>query len=795
MRIRAILALGTALTASTAAAWGQEADKEEGAREVVIIREDRVGLLEREPSDTVFGLGKSLMETPRSATLVNDTTVERYGIEEVDDLIAISPGTFTASFYGVRGAVNIRGTLAESYFRGFKRIENRGTYSTPLGATSQVDIVRGPPTPAYGPGKVGGLINIIPKTARANGPNFISKVSGQGEVTLGSYDKFNGAFQIGAPVSLGNVEGGVFGYVEREDSGSYYRGINPEHWLAQVSAEFDLSDTLSIAMGGMFYDAKGYVQSPGWNRLTQQLVDDQMYFTGQDTTVVDLDGNGRITPNEAGGSFVTGYFGFPPSVDDRYSLDTGVGLAKLDPRDIFISERDFSDTTTNTFYFDAVKKLGKNELKFQVFYDDLENKRFVSYGFPAHYDSYAVEGRVHYDFSLGSEDSFWTSNASVGASSRYQSAKRKESYNSGYIVLDRRDLTVGATANDIFDDPFSDEPGGIGATWDIDVDSDWRDTGVFALADTTFGGVVNLLLGARYDWYKGNSIDNGAVCYCAAGVDFEAEDEKFSYSASLSVNTPVGLFPYATYAESAAIEVGQAGDVAGSLLSNGQWLSDSKLTEGGVKFDFLNGTLLGSLSAYDQSRTRLSLMNNVVATTSKGVELETRWLATDNLSFTFAGNTQETTVEGPDASFTYVPARVVGLPLEDAYGGSFAVYNFSTSPVGWPGDYEQKSIPQTVLSLFGSYVSDPYEWGQIGVTAGVVSVSETSGRLVDAVVFPSYELANLGLFYGYDGYELSLNIDNVFDELYFQPVADVYADMAVLPGRGREFRVTLKKSF
>ena len=47
-------------------------------------------------------------------------------------------------------AVNLRGTLAESYFRGFKRAENRGTYSTPLADAAGIEILRGPPSPIYG---------------------------------------------------------------------------------------------------------------------------------------------------------------------------------------------------------------------------------------------------------------------------------------------------------------------------------------------------------------------------------------------------------------------------------------------------------------------------------------------------------------------------------------------------------------------------------------------------------------------------------------------------------------------
>ena len=44
----------------------------------------------------------------------------------------------------------------------------------------------------------------------------------------------------------------------------------------------------------------------------------------------------------------------------------------------------------------------------------------------------------------------------------------------------------------------------------------------------------------------------------------------------------------------------------------------------------------------------------------KGAELEVRYLATRNLSFTFAGNLQHTEMfKDPTRSFTYIPAYTV----------------------------------------------------------------------------------------------------------------------------------------
>jgi iron complex outermembrane receptor protein len=46
----------------------------------IVVTADKVGLLEQRPSTTVFGLSKPLIETPRAATMITATNIERYGI-------------------------------------------------------------------------------------------------------------------------------------------------------------------------------------------------------------------------------------------------------------------------------------------------------------------------------------------------------------------------------------------------------------------------------------------------------------------------------------------------------------------------------------------------------------------------------------------------------------------------------------------------------------------------------------------------------------------------------------------
>ncbi|MGR4864144.1 TonB-dependent siderophore receptor [Caulobacter sp. LARHSG274] len=764
---------------------------------VLVLARDRAGLLEKQPSTTVFGLEKPLLETPRSASFVSDTTLQRFGVETLDGLTAVSPGTYTASFYGVPGALNIRGTLAENYFRGFKRVENRGTYATPIGGAAQIEIVRGPPTPLYGAGKVGGMLNFIPKSARDEG-RFLTAPKGALTATLGSYDKKNLTGEVALPVRLGQADGGVYAYGELDDSKSFYRGLHPRRQLAEVSADFDLGGGWSTAFGGMVYHSDGEVQTPGWNRLTQDLIDHRTYVTGRDTTLVDADGNGRLTPGEVGfypfgSALYIPYFGFP-ATDANHTLDAGVGTTRLSPRTVHISTADFSKTRTNTLYFDLARRFDDDStLKLQLFYDDQENKRFVAYGYPAWFDSSVWEARASYAFSrdfgvIGAQ-------SIVGASYRRFEGRRRESFNSGMIALDRRDIAFGATATDIIDSPFSPEPAGVqGLQWENDNRGTWSQTGLFVTSDVKLGQRLTLTLGGRYDWYDVAAEDTGFLPFTVSGRQTDKRG-KGTYSASLAYQARAGLMPYISYAKASALEVSQAGELAPGLIADGSWLSDSDLAEAGVKFQLLRGTLVGSLAGYRQNRTQLSGLTSVVqGTRAKGVELEVRWLASRHLSFTATGDAQHTTVKGPDASFQYVPAYTAGVAGAQAYGGSYVVWTFDSLP-GRGGDYDYTLIPKSVVSLYGAYTSDTHAWGSAGATLGVTHVTKTSGTVQNAVAYPAYAVVNASAYYARGPYTAELNIDNLFNKLYFTPDADTYANLGALPGKGREWRVTLKRTF
>ncbi len=766
--------------------------------ESVTVTGDRVHLIELRPDQTAFGIAKPLLETPRSVTVVSDTTLARYGVTGVDTLTAITPSAYTASYYGVEGAVNLRGTLAESYFRGFKRVENRGTYQTPLGDAAQIEILRGPPSPVYGAGKVGGLLNFVPKSGSGVGDTLQGALS----ASYGSYSKRNVTGQVGLPLDLGFAVGGVHAYGELDDSYSYYRGLHPSHQLLELSGDMVMG-AWALSADYMFYHANGDVQTPGWNRLTQNLVDTGAYVTGRDTSLRDADGNGRLTMNEFGGNpyfydpkFQPLYLAAPycgPCSDAAHTLDTGLGSTIIDRRTVYTAPgTDFSNTSTHTGFAEIARSFedGGN-FRLQGFFDTLSNDRFVSYGFPGSYRTQIAETRARYDFKRADFGGRLTSQTVLGASYRYVHAIGKESYNSGVIALDRRDITLGARPNDIIDQPFSVEPAGVvGMAWENDVRSNISNAGLFVTSDIAWDNGLDLTLGGRYDTYNVRSVDLGQLSYEAPSG--RGAKGSFTYSASLAYKTDFGLVPYITHAKSSALEIGQASQVMTSLLGGDEWLSNSHLNEAGVKFTFLENHLIGSLAWYRQERTQLQQTLgavNVMGTRSKGFESEIRAVLDDNFSLTLAASMQHTTVKGPDHSFQYIPARTAGVAPSAGFGGAYVVWDFSGLR---PGDYENTLVPHAVVSPYATYTSDDGSWGG---SLGGTYVTRTMQTVPQGLVFPSYVTANVSGFLRYGPWQADLAVNNFANARYLTPDADTYANLGALPGTGRTWRLTLTRNF
>lgn len=789
-------------TAMTNPAWAEEEDASSSDGNEIVVN----GALDALPIEnvgSVFGFDKTLTETPRSASTISSEQMERFGITDIYDLVAQAPGTFTNSFFGVGGALDIRGTPGEVYFRGVRRLDNPGNYPTPIGASERIDIVRGPASPIYGPSKTGGYMNFVPKSARVNGGSYLSSPEGKVSFTGGSWDKADLQAEIRGPGKIGSQEFGYSLYAEIEDSGSYYRNMSTKQTILQAAFDTDLTPSLRLEFGGMYHRYRGQ-QNGGWNRLTQELVDNGTYITGAAAAIDDLDGDGQISQQEilsanngsslsVFGAFACGGGVFPDSATDACYTNpllqlTNTGTTKLSRKDTLTGKDDVLNNDATTFYADLIwTGPGDLEIKNQLFYDSYENLNENAYGFSQFHDSYVIEDKIV--ISKTFENSAGKFSFQLSPSIRYTHFKHGDDFN--YEYFHRVDLTVGYT-------PLSDRL--LSTECDCDytsyVSGHYTDLAFAGLVDLDFNFGLDITLGARYDRIKGVSNYNIAKMESDPGFSgAEDTDGDWSWSASASYKLPFGLIPYVTAARQAVVIAGQGAELDPENLAAGTWISASKLYEAGLKGSWLDDRLYAAISVYKQKRTDYSAQSITVnqAVETKGLEAEFRWAVDDHLLLT-GGYTRTkvynlTSLEAGSTFSFWGIEDLVNVSDPTLYLGGQPI---GLLPVNSKSDARRAGIPTNLYSLTGTYAFD----NGIALSASMVAVDSVYSGQSKAVKLPAYTKFDLGASYETGPWLFRLVVKNATNEKYFRAnFTELFGSTIVLPELPRSFQGTISYKF
>ena len=794
------LALAMALGAP---AWGADepvdaARADEAAVETLTVTGqalDEIGMMLREPVDAVFGFDKTLLQTPRSATSLTIETIKQYGITDIDDFVVLSPGSFTQSFFGVSGSLDLRGTSGETYFNGVRRLDNPGNYTTPIAAADRVDIVRGPASVIYGPSKIGGYMNFIPKSARADTGQFLSRPTGGLSFTGGSWSKAMFTAEVGGPGRLGDRTFGYYLFGEVEDSGSYYSNTGTDNVIVQSAFNTDLTDRARIAFGGMYHDYKSN-QVAGWNRLTQALVDDGTYTTGL-AKPLDADGDGFIShqeynaANDGGGlfSFIFDPAGLaePPSFGPDFALDPAtVGTTRIDTDQVLVAPDDTLESEDLILYFDFIMEIDSRwTLTNKLYYEFYDNLNETTYGFSQFADSWVVENQLIVGFS----DQFGglKLDALLSPSIRHTGFDRGDDYSNEYF--DRRDLTQPSSALDRRLLATS-----IGKDYAEYYEGDYTVYGLALLTDLTFANGLSILLGARYDAIDMNSRQPAEKVLPAIGLDASDSEGAFSWTASLSYTTPLGLVPYVTASEQTTVVVGQGADIPAANILEGNAVASSELLELGVKGSLLNDRLFFQAIYYEQERIDFSAQSTVTnqASETEGFEFELRWLATPRLTLTAAYTNIEVTnlnTLNGGGRFSFLGAE--DLPGTDPtlfYGGTAGGFVTLT---GNP-KARRAGVPENIISLSGIY---NFQNG-LQFFGSLVDVDSVYSGFSQTVKLPAYTLVNAGLKYDVGGWSLTLTGKNLTDERYFRSnFPNLFGSTIVLPELPRHYQASIEFKF
>ena len=786
LALRTLFLLQPATLLTTAYADTEEQVFTLSAYSVKALEDDIYEVLPARPSASTFGTNRTLDETPRSITLVESATTDLFGIRTVNDFVAVTAGSFTGNYFGVPGALDVRGERADNFFRGFRRIENRGNFPTPIASTDYVEIIKGPPPPVYGGGKVGGILNYLPKTTKSRTTKYIEKPVGIASVTLGTYDKRLASVEYGLPFGSSERPAGAYFFLQSEDSEHYYNDIYNKSLLGQLAIDMEISDTTTLEFGFMIQDAD-LNQSLGWNRVTQELIDSRgaRYLSGQPALNLDADGSGFLEPDEIEDYDLEQFafaspFPYDALSDNQkaaFALDpSSVGYTSISHHQIQAESIDFSKTDTKTLYFDATFDLRDSfTLKNQSFYDSMDHTKYSSYGFTADYEAYAFENKTTLNFKKYFSRDVFIDNV-IGLSYRYSDGEERESRGRGYQVLDRRDISIPATANTRFEGAHTGT-GNVPYNW-VQI-GDFSDLGLFGLVDATVGK-FGFILSGRYDQYEAETYGNAATAANVFLTETDSDDT-FTYNASLTYKLTEELNTYITHAESSYLELGQGGMIARENVGGGTWLQDSKISEVGLKGTFLDKRLFATASYYEQEKNSFDNISGAFDFyESSGIELEMRYAPTKSLSFTGAATWQKTEVLNTPF-FLGVPVETLGLDPELTYGGRFV----GIGPILGINTPIEAPTPEKVFSLNATYTSENGWGGSLGGTY----VSSFFSGYAQEVVLPSYFVTRGALFYNTEKWSFRLNANNILDEKYYNPQF-LFWDAFVSPSVGPTFELT-----
>ena len=759
-----------------------------------------LGSLPGQDVEAVFGFGKSILETPRSASTISDEQLERFALTDIDELMAFAPGTFTQSFFGVAGSLDIRGTPGENYFRGMKRLDNPGNYPTPIGASSRIDIVRGPASPIYGPSKIGGYLNFNPKSARASSGQYLEENTGAFSYSLGSWDKSVMTAEIGGPGSVGGKDMGFYLYGELENSGSFYDNTDTDQTILQASINVDITDNMRIEFGGMYHDFAGN-QVAGWNRLSQDLIDTGTYVTGT-AKPLDINGDGSISHQEynlvRGGinPFIFNNVGFGLFPDRITNADfspilalDNPGVTTLGRNQVLAAADDVLLNTVETLYFDIFYYTDNGwEIKNQMFYEAYENLNENAYGFAQFHDSSVFENKLV--FSTEYETNSLLAQFQISPSIRHTEFLHGDDFTNEYF--NRRDLTGPSTALD-----RRLLATRIGKDFDNYDVGNYTDLGFAVMTDITWEMGLNIVLGVRYDTIDIKSTSRGDLLLTVADIETVEETvDGVSWNTSISFKTDIGLIPYITAAEQATLVAGQGAEIGVGQVGNGAF-DTSDLFEYGIKGSFLDDSLYFALSVYEQERTDFSAQAIVTNSTTEneGTEFELRWVVNDNL-VVGAGYTNSkvynlTALElGEQFGFFGIEHLPNVTDASLLYGGSVIGNNLVDST-----DKEsarKQGIPENIYTLNATY---DFQNGY-AINASIIRADSTFSDFSQTVTLPAYTLVNAGVFYDAETWTASLSIKNLTDEDYFRAnFPDLFGAQIVLPELPRHYQAKFSYKF
>jgi len=548
------------------------------------------------PIGSVMGDSESILDIPRSVTSVNEEWMKERNIRDTMDLGQFAPGVYSPSEYGLAAIPQIRGELAEIYVDGQTTKFNRNSILPSFNGVEAIDIVKGPGSAVYGPQSdaAGGYVNLVMKSPYFDGTHGEVELNWEGWTSGHSYSNPEFQLDVGGPVS--NDLAYRVSYLSRYGDG-YYQFSKNETQDVYTALTWVPSKVVKVEWWAQYYYDRE-TSSPGFNRVTQNLLDNGIYIAGPANTL-----------GLFGQTFQQGPYFFTLNPATAYTV-------KLQPYEVLTSPYDFVHSDKFQTQLKASDQLTPSASLVNLIYfeDETERQRSL-YGYDNYVPlSWRLSDRLelHDEFSIGKIQN----TVITGLDAHRDRLDSYEDFSeepispydlkaSPYTWVLPGYFQTGTVGG--FQAPGAFGFSGSSFTDTGSQDSDTTDLAAFFQDSIAFTDKLSAVVGIRGDYINGSAASppfvqhNEGYQYLATGTAFDP-----SYFLSLVFKVTPTTSVYATYdrVESIAGSANFAG-LNGSGGNSGLVTSlktANKLYEVGIKQSLLHNELYAALALFQQDR-------------------------------------------------------------------------------------------------------------------------------------------------------------------------------------------------
>jgi outer membrane receptor protein involved in Fe transport len=624
----------------------------------------------------VMGDARGPLDTPRAASTITSGLFNERQIHGVEEILPYAPGAYVGAAYGNITTPNLRGDIAETYLNGQRLSYNYYGYFPSFNGVEAVDVVRGPGSAVFGAGYfTGGYVNYVTKRPKFSAPETILTVR-LGTWAPGEVSFRNGSVQVDTTAPINDRLAWRLSY-EAKGGETFFRknGAPDDREDVFAALTWKPSEATTIELNAQYF-WQNAPETLGVNRVTQDLVDRSLYFTGTSSD---------STP-------------FPGPIPATTEV-------KLPWEASLFSKGDFSNANvvraqlTATHVFSPTLTLVNRTL-----YEYVNRRRYQEFEYAEWVTQQTFENRteLHLDWSGAA----LPQSTVAGITLRHAHVLGFENYFNEYIY--NFDVTAPSREfNEAAQFPSSYYPGLPGpdgypffpAAWGSPetADSTLWNPAAFWQHEIRFTPKLSLIAGLRGDLFHGVARDA-----LPPPDEVPWRDAATVGTFSPSVNAIYRLTPrasvYATYQRIRAVEGSLAGgglvlhdDGNGrGVLNRDDFRNRSDLAEAGAKFSLLDNTLYAAATAFDQRRTKIGVGGEHDDIRVRGLELEAIYQPGTNLSATFNATIQD------GHYVNSAPFQLGGRSIYDAYPlgrgpdgrgtstGDFDPYANQVPPGDWP---------------------------------------------------------------------------------------------------------------